>query len=390
MIMIIEYRHKKMCINIHFHLSDLCVSTDEEEKKERMQKVHEKRSMKESRKLSGESDKNNSNMIHSPNCAVTTTAREVASSPEQTASIVDQAWHTASEVNAADLAVLNSSASFLQEGRFSQEGLPIHAGQNLGMVLSSAETLSMLGQDSKTAVFSGSENPVPPPVLPFSDPPASNSSDPYPSEMWQTTPSPSTPATSQPQAYGTTSQSQDCEHDLNSIPSASLVAQSQVISTFQHVPRDELPSDPYMYWRLSEEERCLLTQLSAAYQDTILSVLKGSPPREVINSQLITREMYLQECELEARNVISFSKRMEDFRQLRQDEQIALLKASTCQVMLWAMMAGLLACMKKRFGLKKMIWAMMTGLPARKNYLGNGGWLLACVKKLSGLCFVGF
>ena len=286
-----------------------------------MQKVNEKRSLKESRKLSEELDKSGCNMIHSPNCAVTTTAREIACSPDQTASLVDQAWRTASEINAAELAVLRSPASFSQEGSCIQEGQSIEAGQNVEIVLSGAETLAAVGQDSKMAVFSGSQNPIPSPVVHFSEPLAPAASAPYPTEMWQTPPSTSVPATSQSEDY-----------DLSLIPSASLVAQSQVIRTFQHVPRDELPSDPYMYWRLSEEERCLLTQLSAAYQDTLLSVLKGSPPREVIKSQLITPQMYLEECELEARNVISFSKRMEDFRQLRQDEQIALLKASTCQV----------------------------------------------------------
>ena len=43
------------------------------------------------------------------------------------------------------------------------------------------------------------------------------------------------------------------------------------LRVFKHTPREDLPSDPYMYWRLSEEERCLLTQLSAAYQVNLSS-----------------------------------------------------------------------------------------------------------------------
>ena len=294
-----------------------------------MQKVHKKRFIKESRKLSDESDRSGSSMIHSPNCTVTTTAHDSACSPQQSASLVDQVWRTAAELSTADVAALRHPASFSSETRWTPEGLPMEpAGQNFDVVFSHSET-SASGQDSKSAVFSGRENPAPLPVGgEFSSPPTPASSVLYPlgTETWENTP----PPASSSSTLGNTQPPQD--YDASSFPSASLVAQSQMIRTFQHVPRDALPSDPYMYWRLSEEERCLLTQLSAAYQDTLLSVLKGSPPREAIKSQLITPELYLQECELEARSVINFSKRMEDFRQLRQDEQIALLKASTCQV----------------------------------------------------------
>lgn len=39
---------------------------------------------------------------------------------------------------------------------------------------------------------------------------------------------------------------------------------------FEPVPMIQLPSDPHMYWRLTEEERALLTHISATYQNTIL------------------------------------------------------------------------------------------------------------------------
>lgn len=101
---------------------------------------------------------------------------------------------------------------------------------------------------------------------------------------------------------------------------------------FHHVPRDQLPSDPYMYWRLSEEERCLLTKLSTAYQDTVLSILQSNPPKDYIIPESLSKDCYLQECEAQTRNAIRFVKQMEDFQQLNIDNQIALLKASTGQV----------------------------------------------------------
>jgi hypothetical protein len=35
---------------------------------------------------------------------------------------------------------------------------------------------------------------------------------------------------------------------------------------FTHVPRDKLPSDPFMYWIVSPEERLMLANLTIAYQ----------------------------------------------------------------------------------------------------------------------------
>lgn len=112
----------------------------------------------------------------------------------------------------------------------------------------------------------------------------------------------------------------------------SLSAEKALIP-FEHVPREQLPSDPFMYWRLSEEERCLLTKLSAAYQDTLLSVLQTNPPKVFLKAEDITNEFYFEESDVEVRSAINFAKRMEDFQTLRTDEQVALLKASTCQVL---------------------------------------------------------
>ena len=236
---------------------------------------------------------------------------------------MEQAWRSASEMSAAEVMVMKTPSPFPPSSQWSSEEKRLGVGVSSGVevVVASPQSIS---EDSKTAVFPSSQShgvagfscpPTPStPVSPVVSPPGALRSE-------LTSPPSLPPPASQPQ-----------DLSIHAMPSPSLVAQSQLISSFQHVSRDAMPSDPYMYWRLSEEERCLLTQLSSAYQDTLLSVLQARPPRESIRNELITPEGYLQECEREARQAINFAKRMEDFRQLRTDEQIALLKASTNQV----------------------------------------------------------
>nr|KAG5714183.1 hypothetical protein BaRGS_018400 [Batillaria attramentaria] len=109
-------------------------------------------------------------------------------------------------------------------------------------------------------------------------------------------------------------------------PASSSAAHAQ--GEFQHVSRDLLPSDPHMYWRLSEEEKTLLTQLSSAYQDIIMTLPEREPcpegscrpgePRSI--------ESIFETGEKNMRQLIAFVQRLGDFHLLREDDKIATLQ----------------------------------------------------------------
>lgn len=114
-------------------------------------------------------------------------------------------------------------------------------------------------------------------------------------------------------------------------PNAPSAAPAPLEPDFQHVPRDLLPSDPHMYWRLSEEEKTLLTQLSSAYQDTILTLPERVPASE-LGCRLgnppppRTLENIFETAEKNVRQIVTFVQRLGDFQMLRQDDQIATLQ----------------------------------------------------------------
>lgn len=305
---------------------------DEEEKKQRILKMSEKRCKKEQCKFFPEpGGKSSMSLRQSPTCAVTTTGGEIACSPDQASGMVEQAWLAVSTDGVGvDLQGMGSPGSLSLDSRWSQEVLSMD-GHSVEVTLSSTEAL-MMDVESKQSMCSRESIIHPQPPSEFSSPPAPSTSacgSVYSPETWPAmavAPS-SNPVTQHPPP---TTQNTTCA------PETTQLTLSNFTTSFKHVSREELPSDPYMYWRLSEEERSLLTQLSAAYQDTVLAVLQGSPPRENVTSP--SHDFYLQECEQEAGQAVSFAKRMEDFRQLRLDEQIALLKASTCQAL------GIRAC----------------------------------------------
>ncbi|KAL8609037.1 hypothetical protein ACOMHN_065263 [Nucella lapillus] len=293
---------------------------DDEEKRQRIQKMSKKKCKKEQQQspqqFCPEPGGSRSSMPQSlsPMCAVTTTDREVSCNPDQLhPSMMEQAWLAATtsstDSRTGDLQGLGAVAG---DSLWGQEGVE-GGGQSVEVLLAQSEGL-MMGAESKHSIWSGRESVIHQPASDLSCPPASLPHSPC-GPFYAPDSGPNTaPAT-----------------ELIPGPSACQMALSTFTTSFKHVSREDLPSDPYMYWRLSEEERSLLTQLSAAYQDTVLTVLQGKPPRENIHG--LTHEIYLHECEREASQAVSFAKRMEDFRQLRLDEQIALLKASTCQVL---------------------------------------------------------
>ena len=92
--------------------------------------------------------------------------------------------------------------------------------------------------------------------------------------------------------------------------------------------RDQLPSDPHMYWRLSEEERMLLTLMSSAYEDTVLVSLRERQGSVTLEASTYTLVDFLADCDSQVRHSVDFAKRREDFQQLDCDDRIACFRAS--------------------------------------------------------------
>ncbi|XP_076466050.1 uncharacterized protein LOC143297522 isoform X2 [Babylonia areolata] len=118
--------------------------------------------------------------------------------------------------------------------------------------------------------------------------------------------------------------------------SSSASGASHFTPDFQHVPRDVLPSDPHMYWRLSEEEKTLLTELSSAYQTTIMTLPERVPcegggllqTEEGTSFGLQTVEHIFETSEKNMRQLIDFVQRLGDFHLMREDDKISVLQAS--------------------------------------------------------------
>jgi hypothetical protein len=49
---------------------------------------------------------------------------------------------------------------------------------------------------------------------------------------------------------------------------------------FQHVSPEQLPSDPRMYWRLSNEDQTILAHITSLCQNTIMTVPETDPDNE--------------------------------------------------------------------------------------------------------------
>ncbi|PVD29622.1 hypothetical protein C0Q70_08877 [Pomacea canaliculata] len=101
--------------------------------------------------------------------------------------------------------------------------------------------------------------------------------------------------------------------------------------SFQHVSLSDLPSDIKRYWLLSTEERTLLAHLTSKYQETMLRITHRDPdqPLEVIT--VLQMESYLKVLEKVCYHCVSFAKAVPEFRELKQVDQIAALKASFVQ-----------------------------------------------------------
>lgn len=102
---------------------------------------------------------------------------------------------------------------------------------------------------------------------------------------------------------------------------------------FHHVALDQLPSDPFMYWLVSSEERLVLANLTTAYQDVLLTLSERGLYRNVPLCDTYFLHDFLNEIDDAMYRIVQFSKHIADFRLVGKEDQIAMLKASAMQTL---------------------------------------------------------
>ena len=100
---------------------------------------------------------------------------------------------------------------------------------------------------------------------------------------------------------------------------------------FQQIPQDRFPSDPCMYRQLTEPERLLLNDIAVCYETTV-AALPDLDYCEPENYQ--TANDLVNNSEICVRQLIKFVKRLDDFRSLCQEDQIAALKGAIMKSLL--------------------------------------------------------
>nr|KAG5695804.1 hypothetical protein BaRGS_013402 [Batillaria attramentaria] len=102
---------------------------------------------------------------------------------------------------------------------------------------------------------------------------------------------------------------------------------------FQQVPREQLPGDPQLYRKLSDEEQLVLQDIALCYETTIATI-------QELEKEQCQKENYqnvndlVNNSEQCVRQLIKFVKRLDDFRLLCQEDQIAALKACVMKSLL--------------------------------------------------------
>lgn len=110
------------------------------------------------------------------------------------------------------------------------------------------------------------------------------------------------------------------------------------VISFQHVPREHLPSDMNMYWQLTKQERAILTLVSSTYQDTMMKLTNRDPQKTrgadltgPSSDSSVSMQDYFYIMDQTLHLSVRFAKALPDFRELKQSDQITLLKASSMQ-----------------------------------------------------------
>ncbi|KAK7110571.1 hypothetical protein V1264_014420 [Littorina saxatilis] len=96
---------------------------------------------------------------------------------------------------------------------------------------------------------------------------------------------------------------------------------------FKHVAREDLPWDMQLFWPLQAEERSLLTKLTSAYQSvTTNTTMEDLEKMRQWGSFCMEKAIFALEYSM--REYVEFARVIPEFKQLRQGDQIAVLKAS--------------------------------------------------------------
>lgn len=88
-----------------------------------------------------------------------------------------------------------------------------------------------------------------------------------------------------------------------------------------------------MYWIVSAEERLVLANLTIAYQDVLLSLNERGLVRNVPIADSYFINDFLNEIDDAMYKIVQFSKHIAEFRQVRKEDQIAMLKSSAMQTL---------------------------------------------------------
>ncbi|CAG5133648.1 unnamed protein product [Candidula unifasciata] len=101
---------------------------------------------------------------------------------------------------------------------------------------------------------------------------------------------------------------------------------------FRHVPKQLLPADASMYYKLTLAESSLLAHVTKAYQETLAAMPEMGPYSEPKQYQKAAD--LVNHSEVCVRKLIMFVKYLDDFKRLSQEDQIAALKACVMNTVL--------------------------------------------------------
>lgn len=126
--------------------------------------------------------------------------------------------------------------------------------------------------------------------------------------------------------------SPSCSDSAQSPPAAAGSSSSDTSEKlFQQIPQERFPSDPCMYRQLTEQERLLLNDIAVCYETTVAALpdLDYCEPENYQNANDLVNN-----SEICVRQLIKFVKRLDDFRSLCQEDQIAALKGAIMKSLL--------------------------------------------------------
>ena len=118
---------------------------------------------------------------------------------------------------------------------------------------------------------------------------------------------------------------------LQSPPAAGSSSTAGSEKLFQQIPQEMFPTDSSMYRQLTEQESMLLNDISVCYEMTVAAMpdLDYSDAENYRNANDLVNN-----SEICVRQLIKFVKRLEDFRGLCQEDQIAALKGAIMKSLL--------------------------------------------------------